>query len=132
MNYLVDTHVAVWSIVSSDKISKKASKIILDAENTKLVSVISFWEISLKFSLGKVDMDGILPDELHQRVKEAGFEILGLDSHIASTFYKLPQIKNKDPFDRMLAWQAICNNITLLTKDSDFAQYKNQGLRTIW
>jgi len=105
--------------------------ILVDQELTKYVSIISFWEIALKFSLGKIDLTGVLPDSLPTIAKDTGFEILNLKTDTASSFYKLPRIKNKDPFDRMLAWQAICNNYILLTQDKGFFEYKDQDLEII-
>ncbi len=132
MNYLVDTHVFLWVILSPKKISKRVRKILLDPGMTKYVSAITFWEISLKFSLGKIDLTGILPDRLPAIAKETGFEFLNLDCETAASVYKLPKIKNKDPFDRMLAWQAINFDYQLLTKDQDFAGYKDRGLSIVW
>lgn len=131
MNYLVDTHVFLWVIFSPKKISKTAKNILLDPQFTKYVSAITFWEISLKYQLEKIVLTGIYPDELPKIAKDTGFEILHLDADTASSFYKLPKL-SKDPFDRMLAWQAIRNSCTLLTQDSDFAAYKDYGLKTGW
>lgn len=132
MNYLVDTQIFLWSLLSPKKISKKVKDILLDPESAKHISVITFWEISLKFALKKLDLVGILPDNLPGLAKEMGFEIFNLDSDTASSFYKLPRFKNKDPFDRMLAWQAVGSNCYLVTKDPDFADFKDYGLKTIW
>lgn len=132
MNYLVDTHIFLWSLLSSKKISKRVKNILLNPELTKYVSTITFWEISLKFSIGKINLSGVLPDKLPSFAKDAGFDILDLDSDTASSFFKLPRLKNKDPFDRMLAWQAITKDCQLVTKDADFNTYKNLGLKTVW
>lgn len=127
MSYLVDTHIFLWSVISPKKISQKIRKILRDPESTKYISVLSFWEISLKFSLDKIDLVGILPDELPDIAKKANFDIIDLDVKTASSYHKLPKIKNKDPFDRMLAWQAISSDCYLLTHDQDLVDYKNHG-----
>lgn len=132
MNYLVDTRIFLWATLSSQKISKKVRDILLDPELTKYVSAITFWEISLKYQLGKIDLTGIHPDELPAIAKDIGFEILNLDAATASSFYKLPNMRNKDPFDRLLAWQAIRSDYHLLTKDRDFADYNAHGLNIVW
>lgn len=129
MSYLVDTHIFLWTLFSPNKISKKVKSLLLDPENTKIVSIISFWEISLKYQLGKINLTGVLPDKLPELSKEAGFDILNLEPEVISSFYKLPKIKNKDPFDRMLAWQAIHKDFYLITKDPDFMDY---DLKTVW
>lgn len=103
-----------------------------DPQLTKMVSAITFWEISLKYSLGKLDLIGILPDKLPFVAKDSGFEILKLDAEIAASFYKLPKFGDKDPFDCMLAWQAISKDYYLLTQDQDFTDYKDYGLNVVW
>ncbi len=131
MNYLVDTHIFLWTIQAPKLIPKKIKPILLNPENNKYLSLITFWEISLKYSLGKIDLIGVLPDKLPSVAQETGFELLDMDKDVLSSFYKLPRTKNKDPFDRLLAWQAINSKCILLTKDKSFLDYKNYGLRII-
>lgn len=132
MNYIVDTHIFLWSIIAPKKVSQKSKKILNDLESTKFISVITLWEISLKFSLDKLDLVGISPDELPEIAKKANFDIIDLDIKTASSYYKLPKTRHKDPFDRMLAWQAINRDCYLLTEDKDFTEYKDQGLKIAW
>lgn len=132
MNYLVDTHVLLWTIFSPKKISKKARSILVHPDLIKLVSVVSLWEISLKFSLKKINLRGVQPENIPNLVTTSRFEILNLKSEIASTYHKLPYGQHKDPFDRMLAWQAIREECTLLTADKDFSDYKEHGLKVLW
>lgn len=79
-----------------------------------------------------MDLVEILPDKLPAIAKDTGFEILGLEADTASSFYKLPKFKNRDPFDRMLAWQAISENCHLVTKDKGFEDYRKYGLKVVW
>lgn len=132
MKLLIDTHVFLWIIFAPKKLSGKTKDLLSDPEIAKYISAITFWEISLKYQLGKLKLAGFLPDELPLVAQKIGFEILNLDAETTSAFYQLPKIKDKDPFDRMLAWQAICQDCTLLTKDLSFTGYKNYGLKTIW
>lgn len=132
MNFLLDTHIFLWAIFEPKKLPKKLKTSVLNPESTIYISIITFWEISLKFSLGKIDLKGILPDELPKIARRDGFEILDLNIDMVCSFYKLPKLKNKDPFDRMLAWQAISSDYSLLTQDADFADYKDHGLKIVW
>lgn len=131
MSYLIDTHIFLWVVMSPKKISQKIRKILNDSEVTKYISTLSFWEISLKFSLDKIDLNDILPDQLPDIAKATNFDIIDLDVKTASSYHKLPKTNNKDPFDRMLAWQAISKDYILLTKDMDFKSYNKYGLKTI-
>jgi len=132
VNCLVDTHVFLWVLLSPQKISKRVKELLLDPDVTKLISAVTFWEISIKFSLGKIDLKGVLPEKLPALAKDTGFEFLNLDCETAANFHNLPKLDQKDPFDRMLAWQAIRNECILLTADKDFAQYKEHGLEVAW
>lgn len=131
MNYLLDTHSFLWSLFSSDKLSAKAKEIILNNENTIYVSVITFWEISLKFNLGKLKLRNVLPDALPDCAVKSGFEILNLSEKDAASFFKLPKISHSDPFDRLLIWQAIQSGITVITRDKDFKDYEKFGMSSI-
>ncbi len=132
MNYLVDTHVFLWIIFDSGQLSENACKILINTENTILVSLITFWEIALKFNIGKISLKNVLPDELPAYAEKAGLEILNLNSIDVSSFYKLPETKHKDPFDRLIIWQSIQNNIPLISKDNKVSEYKSYGLQVIW
>jgi PIN domain nuclease of toxin-antitoxin system len=64
---------------------------------------------------------------------EMGFMIMDLKERETITFHKLPLKENhKDPFDRMLIWQAITNNMVLLSKDNLIMQYEKNGLKIVW
>lgn len=132
MKYLLDTHMLLWVLFSPDKLSAKLKNVFFDTKSEKFVSAISVWEISLKYKIGKIKLEKKLPSEIPDAVVSMGFNFLNLDPYTASTFYKLPRLKNKDPFDRMLAWQSISKGFCFITKDSDFADYKQYGLETIW
>ncbi len=132
MNYLVDTHVFLWTLFSPQKISKRVQRVLIDPEATKYVSAVTFWEISLKYALGKMDLIGASPDKLLVTAKDTGFQLLPLECDIASSSYTLPKLRAKDPFDRMLAWQAVNLNYYLLTKDEDFTVYEDFGLKLVW
>lgn len=131
MNFLLDTHIFLWAIFEPEKIPKKLRSFMLNPESSVYISIITFWEISLKFAVKKINLKGVLPDKLPEIAKNDGFKILDLDVDTTSSFYKLPKAKNKDPFDRMLAWQAIKKDFHLLTKDQDFADYKDHGLKIV-
>jgi len=132
MNYLLDTHTFLWAIFESQKLSKKAKEVILNPGNSIYVSLITFWEISLKYSLGKLELENITPLELPVISKETGFETLELSEKEVSSFHNLPVRSHKDPFDRLIIWQAIHNDFVLISKDSRFSDYRESGLRVIW
>jgi PIN domain nuclease of toxin-antitoxin system len=129
MTYLLDTHYLIWAIADSKKISKKLQSVLINPDNRIIVSTISFWEISLKSSLGKLTIAGFSPDELPPACEQVGFEILPLTASDSSSFYLLNAVYHKDPFDRMLIWQAIRNRFTLISADEQINKYGSEGLK---
>ncbi|MCP4398232.1 MAG: type II toxin-antitoxin system VapC family toxin [bacterium] len=132
MNYLLDTHVFLWVIFDDGKLSTNAKLVIRDLENTLHISAITYWEIALKYSLGKLELQGVTPAELPQHAKSIDIETLPISEDEVSTFYKLPQLPHKDPFDRLIIWQAIKRNLTLISKDKHMREYQKFGLNILW
>jgi len=131
MNYLIDTHILLWTLFEPEKLSKRIKKEIQNPENQIFVSSITFWEISLKYSLGKLKLENINPENLIDSTKEAGLEIIELDVNDMATFHYLPKTEHKDPFDRILIWQCIRKNYILISHDSSLKLYEPLGLRYI-
>ena len=130
MIYLLDTHYVLWSLFEPDKIVGPVRQILENDMDTKLISGVNLWEISLKYSLGKLELGGTDPGEIFDTLLEAGFEIAELESRLLATYDQLPKKDDhQDPFDRLLIWQAISNDYTLITQDRKIEQYRADGLQ---
>ena len=132
MNYLLDTHTLIWTISDRSKLSQIARKAIDDTDNSIFVSSISFWEIALKFSIGKLGINGILPEELPELTVKTGFELISLSPEESASYHMLSTTDHKDMFDRMLVWQAIRRKLTFISKDDRISQYRTEGLKIVW
>jgi len=132
MKFLLDTHTLLWSLFSPRKLSRVAAKTIIAPENDLSVSVITFWEISLKYAIGKLELQGVEPDHLPGYAQKMNIHIIPVEPSEAAGFHRLPRMKHKDPFDRLIIWQAIQQNLTLITKDQKMSDYATHGLKTIW
>lgn len=130
-SYLLDTHTFLWSIWQPEKLGQQTVAVLENTDNRAFVSCITLWEISLKYALGKLTL-GCKPDDLLKVIDDMGFEKLILSHEEAALFYQFPKLAHKDPFDRMLIWQAISNDLILISKDSQFGQYSQYGLNVIW
>jgi PIN domain nuclease of toxin-antitoxin system len=115
-----------------EKLSPRAQATIVDPNNDVLVSSISFWKISLKYALGKLDLTNVAPDELPELVIAAGLGIVEAMADDMASFYRLPAGAHKDPFDRLIAWLAIRNQTVLISSDPAFSAYSDAGLRVCW
>ncbi|NBC29027.1 MAG: PIN domain-containing protein [Spirochaetes bacterium] len=130
MSYVVDTHYLIWSLVSPEQIPAGHVSILENADHTKYVSNISFWEISLKFGLGKLRLAGVTPEEIVDAAVASGFAVLGVTTEQLASSYRLEYVgQHKDPFDRLLIWQCIKQDFLLLTADAEIQQYSSIGLR---
>jgi PIN domain nuclease of toxin-antitoxin system len=132
VSYLLDTHAFLWAVAEPARLSHEAADVIQNPGNRIHVSPVSFWEISLKYSLGKLKLMGKRPDDLPKALPILGFEVLSLTPEIAASFHRLPHLEHKDPFDRMLVWQAIQSQLTLVSADRQLRQYARSGLRLLW
>ena len=132
MNYLLDTHTLIWALTENKKLSKTVKAVLENTENEVYVSAVSFWEISLKYALGKLSLEGMKPEELLELTIQTGFKLISISPNECTGFYHLNNLIHKDPFDRMLIWQALQNKYILITKDSNIKQYESIGLKTFW
>jgi PIN domain nuclease of toxin-antitoxin system len=130
-SYLLDTHSFLWSVWEPENLGQQAIDVLENSENNIAVSSITFWEISLKYSLGKLTL-GCKPVDLLKIADDMGFAKISLTPVEAALFHQLPRLTHKDPFDRMLIWQAIANDLTLISADSHFENYGQVGLQVIW
>lgn len=132
ISYLLDTHTFLWALFEPEKLSEKVRALILNSQNTVYVSSVSFWEISIKYSLGKIAFEGVNPAKLTVFAQKMGFTLLALEPEIAATVHNLKGTWHQDPFDRLLIWQAINESLTILSKDSKVSLYKDEGLQVVW
>lgn len=132
MIYLLDTHHVLWSLFEPDKITGRIRLILENDADSKHISGVNLWEISLKFSLGKLELGGSNPSEVFDKLIEAGFAVAELENRLLATYYLLPKKDDhRDPFDRLLIWQAISNGYTFITQDEKINQYRTDGLQLV-
>jgi len=127
MNYLADTHTLIWYLEGNPKLSEKAENTIKDDNNNVYVSVVSFWEMAIKSSVGKLK----LPESLHsiiQKTKNFDIDILQLHTDYILKIETLP-FHHKDPFDRMIITTAITEQLPIISIDEKFDKYK---VERIW
>lgn len=133
MKYLLDSHVILWLAYVDHKLSEVAKKILLDPKNEIFLSAVSFWEIGLKFQSGKLDLKGHNPELLKAGFDQYfDFEELDLNMEDSLTIYQLDASIHKDPFDRMLIWQALSHGLTFITADENIKRYREIGLKVLW
>ena len=73
MNFLVDTHILIWSFIQPEKLTAETKEILLNQQNDIYYSQISLWEISVKYSIGKLVLKGMNPVQFYEEVDNSFF-----------------------------------------------------------
>lgn len=130
MRVLLDTHAFLWYVGGDDALSKTCYELIENTENTVFVSTASLWEVAIKASLGKLELQGA---HTVQELVEVGIyanrlELLEITPSHLEGVRTLP-LHHRDPFDRLIIAQALSENLVLLSRDRAFSVY---GVQLLW
>lgn len=117
MGILLDTCVYLWILEDSSRLHTGIKK-MLNEEYPRYVSAISFAEIEIKRSIGKLN----IPDTYRNSLEEIGLTLLEFTCQDSIPLSILP-FHHKDPFDRMLISQSMVRKLTIATGDPVFEQY---------
>lgn len=132
MNYVIDTHIFLWLLFEPKKVPSGTLEILKNPSNHISITSISFWEISLKYNLGKLELNGTTPDKLPELAEKMGFDIEQIATQEMASVHKLEtNKKHKDPFDRIIIWYCITNEKTLISLDGKFDSYTQHGLEVL-
>lgn len=132
MSYLLDTHTLIWALTDPGKLSRRVKDILENPDERIIVSAVTFWEISLKYKLGKLLLEAVTPQDFPEICRQLDIETAPLDPEICATYHQLGTDHHKDPFDKMLVWVAKSYHYTILSKDEDIRQYTSMGVKVIW
>ena len=123
MRLLLDTHAMYWYIEGSSELSATAKMLIQEASNDILISPASYWEIAIKISLGKWQLNRAYEEFINIGLNQYGFQVLPILPIHTAALIGLP-FHHRDPFDRLLAAQALVEDIPLVSTDAIFDQYE--------
>jgi PIN domain nuclease of toxin-antitoxin system len=130
MRISLDTHVALWALVDSPKLSLRSRALIEDASNVIVISSVVLWEIAIKRGLNRGDANDMPLDAqtAYDFFQRAGYQELPIAWRDAALgMAELPAV-HADPFDRMLVAQTIKSDVWLLTNDSTVLRYGGKVL----
>ncbi|NMG60070.1 type II toxin-antitoxin system VapC family toxin [Geitlerinema sp. P-1104] len=123
MKLLLDTHILIWLIEGNPNLSQTARQAIEDESNTLDLSIVSLWEITIKTSLGKLELAIPLEQIVINFILPSGIQILPIQLSHLLILQTLP-FHHRDPFDRLLISQAKSEGLTLVSGDGMFEQYE--------
>ena len=122
MKLLLDTQSLLWWINDNPKLGARARGLIADRSNAVLVSVASFWEISIKHRIGKLDDSG---SAVMREAQASGFEVVAIEAdHLASLDALVAKTGHKDPFDHLILIHAMATDAILVTSDKFLRSYE--------
>lgn len=119
MRLLLDTHVLVWTLNETDRLSGHAKRAIEDSKNDVFVSVVSPWELAVKGPRQGLH----IPDDLPVQLDRQRFEVLPVLLRHTQPIESMPR-HHGDPFDRMLVAQAVTDGLTIVTADRKLTNYQ--------
>ena len=127
MKYLLDTHTYLCYRSSPKVLPETVLRLLTDTSHEIAISIATPWELAIKTGVGKLKAAGLLMD-FESRETAAGFVFVGITASQAIRSGLLP-LHHRDPFDRLLAAQALDLRIPLVSRDRVFDLY---GVRRIW
>lgn len=128
MRLLLDTQALIWALEGDSRLSNVAHCALENSENTRIVSMASGWEMTIKVGLGKLDSPIPIPILFPSKLDALGFEILPIQAQHLHWLLELP-LYHRDPFDRMIIAQALSEDFMVVGNDPAFDPY---GVHRIW
>ena len=122
MKLLLDTHTFIWFVMGSPQLSVAARGLIEDSFNQKYVSDATVWEMAIKHSLSKLNLQQPFRQFIERHMAGNGFDILAINHEYIFRTAGLPY-HHRDPFDRMLIAQSLVEQMPVISIDSVFDQY---------
>ncbi|HZD77518.1 MAG TPA: type II toxin-antitoxin system VapC family toxin [Acidobacteriaceae bacterium] len=117
--FLIDTHVLLWLDAEPERLSEHILGLLRDPRHAVYCSAASLWEIAIKQNVGKLRVEGSLPE----MIGRYGFRELPVTARDAENTRGLP-LHHRDPFDRMLVAQAMAGNLVLVSGDRQMLAYE--------
>lgn len=128
MRVLLDTHTLLWSVNNPALLSSQASEMIADERNVIFVSAASGWEISTKVRLGKLPGAVTIERNFVETMELAGYTLIAIEGSVAIRAGRFTA-QHRDPFDRIIAAQALAYDIPILGVDAKLDVF---GVQRIW
>jgi PIN domain nuclease of toxin-antitoxin system len=125
---LLDTCTLIWATLAPSDLSSAAREVIADEGNVILVSAASAWEIATKVRAGRLPDAETLERNYQDVMEDAGYTLLDIDTESALRAGRMVA-EHRDPFDRMIAAQALGLDIPVVSPDSLLDQF---GVRRVW
>lgn len=128
MNYIIDTHTFLWAISKDDQLSNTAKHLIEQVDNTIHLSIASLWEMSIKISIDKLELEEAFETLIPRELYNFDIEVMSIEIDHLAALSSLPLL-HRDPFDRLIISQSLIEDIPIIGQDQKFDLY---DVRQIW
>ena len=128
MRILLDTQAFLWFITDDPKLSAFARSLIESADNERLLSIASLWEIAIKMSLGKLDLEKPFEELFPHQLELNDIEVLAIEIAHLKKVAVMP-FHHRDPFDRLIIAQSLVEQLPVVSIDTKFEDY---GVEHLW
>lgn len=128
MRVLIDSHALIWYVDQDKLLSIDSHAAISDPANDLLLSAGSIWEIGIKIGLGKLLLTEPFKLWMNQAISDLHVTVLPLTVEYVDVQSNLPK-HHGDPFDRLIVAQAIVEQVSIISGDSNLDAY---GITRIW
>jgi PIN domain nuclease of toxin-antitoxin system len=125
---LLDAHVALWWFNDDRRLSTPARRAIEDVSSERFLSIAAAWEMAIKSSLGKLKLPRPISRFLHEQLPRNDIQLLAIGVGDVALVETL-EFHHRDPFDRLMAAQALERDLTIISADPIFNKY---GVVRIW
>jgi PIN domain nuclease of toxin-antitoxin system len=128
MRVLLDTHAFLWFLLQDSRLSKAAEIVISDPANDIEISPASYWEIAIKIAIDKYSLPMPYQEFIESQLAANDFRVLHIAPKHTAQLINMP-FHHRDPFDRLLAAQALTENLPIVSADAKLDAY---GVNRLW
>ena len=128
MKILLDTQVFLWFITDDPKLSAFARSLIENSDNDRLLSIAGLWEMAIKMSLGKLDLEKPFEELFPHQLELNDIEVLAIEIAHLKKVAVMP-FHHRDPFDRLIIAQSLVEQLPIVSIDTKFDEY---GVERLW
>lgn len=128
MRVLIDTHVLLWVVAADPRFTATARRVYEDRSNEICVSAVTYWEVAIKISTGRLTLPPAWRRALDGELARIGIRWVAIEKEHCEAVATLP-FHHRDPFDRMMLAQAKVNGLSIMTNDAHYPAY---GVPVVW
>ena len=130
MTILLDTHVWPWAVMEPERLKRKTADLLRDPDVAVFLSLVSSWEIAIKYGKGKLSLPEPPVEFIPSRLDRDHIELMPIEHRHVLHVVQLPH-HHRDPFDRLLVAQSQLESVPIVTHDRRIQEYAVEVIEAI-